>query len=157
MNFPFNRRTTSIRDGRRWLRKQLKVGADCPLCEQRAQLYRRKITSAMARGLIKQYVSVGKEFAHSAELCRRETHEFSQLSWWGLIDELTERRPDGGKAGWWRINDRGEAFVRNELFVPKYVWVYNGHVVREDKNRFTVISECLTVRFNYSELMTGLG
>ena len=146
---------TPLREVKDWLYEQVLTGGVCPCCEQKAKVYRRSITGPMARGLIKQYREAGREFAHTASLVKSETHEASQLSWWGLLEDASRVRPDGGKAGWWRISELGAAFARNEVRVPKYVYVYASKVVRVDPKKTISITEALGVEFDYRELMRG--
>lgn len=147
---------TSVEEAQDWLRANLDDGARCPVCTQFAKVYRRKITSPMARGLIKQFRLVGGEYAHSATLVSSETHEFSQLSWWGLIEEMPERREDGGRAGWWRITQRGQAFVQNAINVEKYAHIYDGRVLGLDGSEVVSIKDALGTKFDYYELMAGV-
>lgn len=147
---------TSVEDAQDWLRANLDEGARCPVCTQFARVYRRKITSPMARGLIKQFRLVGEEYAHSATLVASETHEFSQLAWWGLIEEMPERREDGGRAGWWRITPRGRWFVLNSGSLPKYACIYDGRVLRLDEDEEASIVDALGTKFDYRELMAGV-
>jgi hypothetical protein len=121
------------------------------------KVYRRKITSPMARGLIRQYREVGREYAHSASLVRNETHEFSQLSWWNLIEELPEaQREDGGRAGWWRLTWLGERFVINRTYVPKYARIYDSRVLGLDATENVSIIDAIGTKFNYRDLMDGI-
>ena len=144
---------TPLGEVKDWLAENMDGGVACPACTQMVKLYRRKITSPMARGLIKQYRVAGREYAHSASVAREETHEFSQLAWWGLVEEHDGRRDDGGRAGWWRISDLGESFVRGEVAVPKYVYVYNKQVHLRDPRRKVYIRDALGTKFDYAELM----
>lgn len=145
---------TTVAEVKSWLSDNLDAGAECPCCLQTVKLYPRTITSPMARGLIKQYRAVGRDFAHSAVLVKSETHEFSQLAWWGLVSELDERREDGGRPGWWQITPTGEDFVLGRLSLPKTAYVYNKRV-RFFGTESVTIQEALGTRFNYSELMGG--
>jgi hypothetical protein len=147
---------TTLAEAQDWLRERVDEGAHCPCCTQFAKIYRRKITSPMARGLIKQYRLARQDYAHSASLVQSETHEFSQLSWWGLIEELEVARDDGGKAGWWRITDTGVAFVCNQIKLPKYARIYDGRVLGLDVDTSVAITEALGTKFNYYELMAGI-
>jgi hypothetical protein len=146
---------TTLGTARDWLRARVEEGAYCPCCTQFAKVYKRKITSPMARGLIKQHRLVGRDYAHSAELVKSETHEFSQLSWWGLVEELAERRGDGGKAGWWRITELGNLFVRNLAQLPKYARVYDGRRLNLVIGERVSIQGALGTKFDYSDLMRG--
>jgi hypothetical protein len=107
----------------------------------------------MARGLISQYRLAGMEFAHTPTTAGSVTHEFSQLSWWQLIEEQLERREDGGKAGWWRITGLGKQFVRNEIEVAKYAYVFDGKCLGWDNDEHASIVDALGERFDYRELM----
>lgn len=143
------------------LRKKLDDGTDCPLCGQHAKIYRRKINSTLAKALITMYRTNdwlpdgGSDYMHVPSL-PGDTHEASQLSWWGLIDEEVVRRPDGGRAGYWRLTWRGRCFVENKIKLPKYAEVYNGKVVGMDSSEMVTIKDALSARFNYSDLMTGV-
>lgn len=135
-----------------WLRRRaLNGGAHCPCCGQFSKVYNRRITSPMARGLIRQYREVGQNYAH-VSLTKNETHEFSQLSWWELIEEDNRVRDDGGRAGWWRITDRGRQFVEDVLRVPKYARIYDGDVIDHEGDQVG-IRDALGTRFRYDVLM----
>ena len=144
----------SLLDAQEWLRGQLAEGARCPCCTQFAKVYRRKVNSAMARALIYQYRTAGMEYAQTTRLCPW-THEAAQLSWWGLLEEEPVRRDDGGRSSWWRVTELGARFARNEILIPKYALIYDGRLQRMDSEKRVSIVDCLGVKFNYSELMSG--
>lgn len=146
--------TDTIQAGKVWLISKLDNGEHCPLCGQMAKIYKRKINATMARTLITLWRSAGGEFAHGPSL-PGDTHEISQLVWWGLVEEEARVRPDGGRAGWWRMTDKGIAFVRGGLNVPKYAKIYDGRVLGFDGDPVTV-RDCLGSKFDYSELMRGI-
>lgn len=146
---------TTLTEAKDWLRERLDDGASCPLCTQHAKVYRRKINSGMARALIVQYRQVGREYAHTSSLCRF-THEAGQLSWWGLLEQETDRRPDGGRSGYWRVTDKGEQFVRSLIPVEKYARIYDGRLLRLDGGEMVWITDSLGTKFNYQELMQGI-
>ncbi|UJE15700.1 hypothetical protein SEA_LIGMA_45 [Gordonia phage Ligma] len=149
--------TTTLAEARAWLEDRLDDGAPCPCCEQNVKVYRRKITSPMARGLLRQYREVGRRPAHSASLVKAETHEFSQLAWWNLITEEPGRREDGGRAGWWSITPAGEQFALGHTRLPKYAHIYDGRVLDLDEGGETVdIHDALGARFHYGDLMAGV-
>lgn len=148
--------TQTLTEAQDWLRERVDDGERCPCCTQLAKVYRRKVTSPMARGLIKQYRLAGMDYAHSASLVKSETHEFSQLSWWGLVEEKSEVRDDGGKAGWWRLTRLGRDFVLNRTVTPKYARIFDGRVLELAPGDEVSIIDALGTKFNYSELMAGL-
>lgn len=139
-----------------WLRERLDEGAECPCCTQFAKVYRRKFNSSMGFGLIKMFRVHGLAWGHgpSTSTLARLGGELARLSMWGLLEEATEKREDGGRAGWWRVTPAGEAFVRGETRVAPYAYIYDGRLLRLDlSERKVSIIDVLGRKFNYAELM----
>lgn len=147
----------TIAAGKSWLRSVLDKGAACPLCGQHAKLYKRKINSGAARGLITMYHLYGRDWGHlpSTATLSRLGGEFARLALWGLVEEATEKRPDGGRAGYWRLTDKGIAFLKGQLHVPTYALVYNGRSFGFEGNAVS-IKDALGTKFNYEDLMQGV-
>jgi hypothetical protein len=145
---------SSLLEAREYVRMNRDEGVECPCCGQLAKVYRRTINAGMARTLIEAYrADLARGFIHTPSLpC--DSHEASQLSWWGLLEEELVRRPDGGRAGYWRVTDRGVAFVRGAAQVPKYALIYDGDVLGTAGD-LVGIRYCLGKRFDYGELMAG--
>lgn len=134
-------------------------GAKCPCCRQLAKVYRRNLTSVAARAVTALYRDHGLTFGHMPTVARHRlpdvAHQGGYLvlgAHWDLIEEERELRPDGGRAGWWRVTDLGEAWVRGHATVPKYAHVYDGRCLRVDGEQVT-IEDALGARFSYAELM----
>jgi len=143
----------TLREAKRWLSDRLSDGAHCPCCGQIAKVYRRKVNSTMARALIQLYRHGGTtDFVHAPSL-PGDTHEMSQLSWWGLIEEERIRREDGGRAGWWKLTERGALYVTNRLQIQEYAVVYDGTLVRLE-GQLRSIQAALGKRFNLRDLMS---
>jgi hypothetical protein len=140
------------------LRPQLDEGARCPLCTQRAQRYRRKINSTMARTLIALHRhSAADEFVHVPSLGRTlriDIHECSQLLWWGLVEEQVAVRPDGGRRGYYRLTPFGRRFIAGTEKVAKVAVIYDSDVQYFDGPQVD-IHDCLGARFDLRELMNG--
>jgi hypothetical protein len=142
-----------------WVQANLAKGVRCPCCGQLAKLYRRKLTSAMVKSLVAMYRRAGVEFVHVPTIDTgdptRRGGDAAKLRFWNLIEEMPEARPDGGRAGWWRVTRSGVAFLTGGLTVPKYVLIY-------DNEFFGYSGEAISVReacgnhFNFDELMTGV-
>lgn len=149
--------STSIAQAKAWLRTQLDKGAECPVCTQHAKVYRRKINSGMARGLITMYRTYGAEWGHvpSTEGLSRLGGELARLRMWGLVEEATEKREDGGRAGWWRVTSLGVAFLRKGAVVPQYALIYDGRCLRLEGASVS-IKDALGTKFSYEELMAGV-
>ena len=144
----------TLGEARDWLRDRVWAGAQCPCCTQKAKVYRRSIHATKAATLIKLYRAGGvREFIHTPDL-PGDTHEVSQLSWWGLVEEELIRRPDGGRAGFWRVTELGARWVKEEVSVHRYAHVYDGRVLRRDGEPWS-IRQALAKKFRYDELMAA--
>jgi hypothetical protein len=139
-----------------WLLEQLSDGVICPCCGQRAQEYKRQINSAMARSLIKLWRATdgNGQFLRISKVLDERGGDFCKLAYWDLIEEERILRPDGGRAGWWRLTPKGRLFVLGELTVPRYAFVYNGHANATDGPEWG-IRDALGKNFDYGELMSG--
>ena len=146
---------TPLAQLRAWLLSKADVGAECPLCHQHVQVYRRKINSGMARSLILMYRAGGLEFIHLPTTIGARSREEGKLAYWGLVEEEKVRRPDGGRAGYWRVTELGELFLREQIKVPKYARVYNGRALSLDLTERVSIKDALGTKFDYSDLMAG--
>lgn len=148
----------TVTQARDWLRDQVEVGAHCPVCTQLAKVYRRKLNSGMAHALIRFWQVAGRDWAHKPTVLRgvgAAARDESLLRYWGLMEEEQERRPDGGRAGWWRVTDDGERFIHARSRLPKYARIYDGRLLSLDWSETLSIREALGSRFNYDELMAG--
>lgn len=151
---PHDPRLSEVKDE---LRAQLIRGevATCPACERIAKIYRNKIDSAMARTLILMYRTAGEgQYIHVPSMAG-DNHKVSQLSWWGLVEDSGDKRDDGGRAGWWRVSDRGANFARGLITVEKYAYIYDSKVMRFSDGLPCDIHDCLGDKFNYTELMSS--
>lgn len=145
---------TTLAEARKWLRdKLLNGGCHCPLCKQYAKVYQRPLNSGMARSLITMYRTFGLEFGYIPDLPAKSREE-GKLVHWGLVVEASEPRPDGGRAGWWRVTERGEDFILRGLRVPKYILLYDNRFLGyEDPNKLINIRDALTEKFSLEDLM----
>lgn len=146
----------TLADAKAWLRTQVfNGGARCPCCSMFAKVYKRQINSGMAQSLIRMYRKFGLQFGYIPELPAKSREE-GKLVYWGLVEEANAVRPDGGRAGWWRVTDKGEAFICHGLMVPKYALIYDGRFLRYDNSQELVsIKDCLGEKFNLDDLMAG--
>lgn len=100
------------------------------------------------------YRKFGLQFGYIPELPARSREE-GKLVCWSLIEEANALRPDGGRAGWWRVTDKGEAFIWRGLMVPKYALIYDGRFLRYDNPKDLVsIKDCLGKKFDLDDLMS---
>jgi hypothetical protein len=125
----------------------------CPTCGHIDNTYERKIHATLAKALITLYKhSEWPDFTHCPSL-PGDTHEISQLEWWGLIEEERTVRPDGGRAGRWRITVEGARFVKGIHKVEKYAVLEPGPILVGHTGPMVDIKDCLGDKFDYRELM----
>jgi hypothetical protein len=138
-----------------WLKqKLLNGGCICPLCMKLAKIYKRQINAGMARSLIRMYHEFGLDFGYLPKLPAKSREE-GKLVYWQLVEELQTPRPDGGRAGWWRVTEKGEAFILQGLQVPKYVYLYDGQFLcYDDPNELIDIDDALGDEFDLGDLMS---
>lgn len=156
LTLPMPHHLTSIDALKDWLRERADDGINCPICEQKVKVYRRKINSGMARSLILMYRAGGLDFIHVPTAIGARSREEGKLAYWALVEEERMRRPDGGRAGYWRVTELGELFIRGKVSMPKYARVYNGRVLSLLPAEQVTIKDALGTKFDYHELMMGL-
>lgn len=133
---------------------QVDDGVHCPTCGQFAKVYKRNINSGMAQSLITMYhAGAEHDFIYIPDAVGARSREEGKLRYWGLVEEATTPRPDGGRAGWWKLTERGVLFVRGERTVMKYAHVFNNEVVGYSGDQVG-IRDALGKKFNYQELMS---
>ena len=144
------------------LRTLIGEGESCPCCSQFAKVYKRRITSPMARALLEfRKATPDGSFAHLPTIlqesnCATAHGDFAKLRYWGVIEEELAKRPDGGRSGWWRITAFGEDFIAGRVSVPKYAHIYDGRCLGIDGDQ-VMFSDALGVTFHYNELMGTVG
>ena len=137
---------------RAWVGKRRGDGDTCPVCDQHFKVYRRKINTGMAQSLIAMYRAGGTDFIHLPTTIGARSREEGKLRYWGLVEERSGTRPDGGHAGWWRVTELGELFILKKVRVRQYAEVYNGECLALTGDVVS-IEDALGDSFLYGELM----
>lgn len=142
----------------------VKDGEHCPCCGQLVKLYRRSLSNAPARWMIKLYLhdgNEGREYVYMPEVLNTMRGTPSQGGYgnlgqyWDLTDRMPGIRSDGSnRVGWWRLTDDGREFVLDHLTVPKYAYVYNSKLFDFDGPEWS-IRDALGTKFDYNDLMNG--
>ena len=136
-------------------------GIECPCCGQFAKIYRRKINSMMARGLIELYRQSRDRFWIDIKEINRAlrglatvnpTSDFAKLAYWGFVADRGNDDPDKRRSGIWSITEKGKAFACRRIRVPEKVFLYNGESIGFS-SQTTDIVEALGKKFSYWELM----
>lgn len=147
---------TTIDEERDRLRRVAYDGTTCRCCSQTVKAYKRKVTASMAYMLIRMYRAGGTDYVKLTELRDGNgSMDTTITKYFGLIEEERTRREDGGRAGWWRVTELGERFIRGEAAVAKYAHVYRDQCFKFSGAEVDVRS-ALGTKFRYDELMAGV-
>lgn len=144
----------TLGEARDALRKLVNEGHRCPCCTQFAKVYKRKLNSGMAVSLIRMWKTAGLDWQHVPTTIGGKSREEGKLRYWGLVEEETTLREDGGRAGYWRVTPRGRDFIHTVIVVEKYALVYDGRCLGLIDGPIG-IRACLGSKFDYAELMRG--
>lgn len=133
--------------------------AKCPTCGELKRIYRRKIHSSMAAGLVvaaqlsdngstavdvKDISSKLERFIHA---CVNPVADFAKLRHWGLIEPTAV-------GGVWNVTDAGLGFVAGDIKIPKLAHILDGECKKLCGPLVSIFS-CLGSRFSLPELMWG--
>jgi hypothetical protein len=154
----------TISEAKSQLRQSLHAGAVCPCCNQFVKMYKRKITSSMAYGLILIYKeSIGRKdpyfhienYFKTLDIPSSVRGDVPKLRFWGFIQPHEGELTDGNKNnGLYKITSLGTLFALGEITAQSHVQIYNNKMygyAPESKN--ITIFDALTDKFNYQELM----
>lgn len=148
----------TVAQARQHLRAHRHEGLHCVVCDQWAQEWRRSINSGMARAHIEMYRVAGVgEWVYKPDVLRgfgAAARDESLLRFWGLLEEERELRPDGGRAGYWRVTPNGGKYAVGNLIVPKFAVLYNNTLLRMEGPGVD-ITDALGNHFSLSRLLRG--
>jgi hypothetical protein len=148
----------TLEEAKTWLHKRLRKGARCPCCSQYARVYKRSITSQMARWLIWLTVTYrAQRIAGEGEWVDVKKSpvrggDYAKLRYWRLIQRPANLDPAVRSSGLWRPTRDAYSFVLGNLRLPKNIYVFDEHAVGKGAEMVTII-DALHERFNYQELM----
>lgn len=129
---------------------------DCPCCGRYARLYRRKIYSTMVRGLIQIYRKRNNfEGVHrmDAEILAAFP-DFTKFRYWQIIQKVGNDDPDKKDSGAYIITEKGFAWLKGKITVPKYVTLFDDEVLGFSEDHIDVRA-ALGEKFSYEALMQG--
>lgn len=146
----------TIKEAHKYLNDNVAKGVNCPCCGQLVKLYKRKLNSIMALGIIRLYQLDKKQpgYHHISKLkapiiCGGD---FAKLKFWGLIEERESTDKHKRTSGLWRITSNGVLFTENKLSTSSHITFYNGKIHKKSLEHITII-DALNIHFNYQELM----
>ena len=149
----------TLGEARAWLRERLVAGERCPCCEQTARVYVRPMSHVSARAIIALYRAHRRDFGHMPSILAEQlpdvAHQGGQATLgahWGLIEEERTQRPDGGRAGYWRVTAAGETWIRGASTIASHARLYSGRCLGHTGTPVSV-REVLGSRFDLEALM----
>lgn len=152
----------TIQEAKDFLRKSVddNKGVSCPCCGQLVKVYRRKLTSSMARALIAMYSYQATGPWEAVHVTNFDLPAFRGGDWaktrlWGLSEEIPNKDTKKRTSGYWRLTEKGRQFVRGEISIPSHKIIYNGKMIGESEEKIS-IKQALGNKFDYQELMTGV-
>lgn len=143
----------TLQEARNLVKEGRGKGLKCPCCDQYAKVYRRTINSTMARWLIwlvKEY-HVSKDWV-DVRTSPVRGGDYAKLGYWGLTENRTNDDEKKRTSGLWIPTQSGRSFVRNQVTVPRYASVYDGHPIDFSVEQISII-DALGKHFDYKELM----
>jgi len=147
----------TLESARNDLFKALKEGLDCPCCGQFAKSYRRGISGSQVKALMYLH-QCGPGWHHHREFADG-SGEHAKLRFWGLVEKRNDpeeaNRKDKTSTGHWRITKLGKQFVKGEVKVAKYVYIYNNQLQHKDNLKKVDVHECIKNKFKFSDIMGG--
>jgi len=138
--------------------KAHKDGGECPCCGQFVKVYRRTITSTMARQLLTAYHRHGAgAWFHTRDVVLADASgagDFAKLEHWKLIERQAHVQGEDGKrsSGMWRITSLGREFALGRTMVPMYTLIYNDKALGKEGSQID-IQDALGKKFDYREIM----
>jgi hypothetical protein len=143
---------TTIKDAQLNLRSALLAGelVNCPCCQQKCKIYKRKLNANMARFLISLMRHEETEWVHYKE-CDFTGRDYPYVSLWGLAETRGSGETAKRMSGFWRLTPKGRSFVQGGLRISSHIKLYNNTVGAYEGS--TSIQEALGSKFDYAELM----
>jgi len=142
-------------------------GTTCPVCDQKVDRTRRRLSQPMARILIAMYRQDQRapgQWIHLVDLLARDfpkraPGDGQKLRHWGLIEKDADAQPENGakSAGQYRITALGIRFVLRQVQMHSHGFSFNNQFAIDTKADLVGIEWCLGKGFNYQELMRETG
>lgn len=152
----------TVKEAKVFLHKNRMKGCVCEVCEQYVKMYRRKLTSSMAYGMILIYNAGQIDWFHLDKFFKSQNcatsirGDIPKLRYWGFIEKMVAVREDGNpRAGYYRLTQKGMRFISGKIMAPTYAIIYNNKLFGMS-NEDTDIRKALTNKFNYNQLMGRL-
>jgi hypothetical protein len=105
------------------------MSANCDACGAKTVKYKFSLNRQIVDVLVDMYEEYGTHSACEIAQLGMSTSQwtnFQKLRYWGLIEKV---KVDGVlKGGIWAVTDLGEQFVKNEVPLQKFVYMYRNEI-----------------------------
>lgn len=145
----------SLLGAKAWLEQRLHKGVKCPCCNQFTKMYHRPMNGNMIRALLNLYRAGGEDafkFAHWPPIDPSKG-DAAKLVHWGFIEEENRVREDGGRAGYWRVTEKGEDFLKGRIKVPSHIYHFDSKFYGFDDTVFVTVHDAWGEPFDLRKLM----
>jgi hypothetical protein len=130
-----------------------KEGILCPCCSQQVRLYKYKLHSTLAAGLVDLVLKFGErdDWIHASEIAHG--NNIGKAAHWGMIETKPNTDPTKRTSGLWKPTHHGANFVLDtSIRVPSHAFLFNAILIGWTDTT-TNITEALGNRFDYQEMM----
>lgn len=149
----------TVEEAREVILVQRTKGVVCPCCEHMVRVYKRPLNASMAQSLIAifHYFQDNADWLHAPSYLKNlklnGNNDVGLLVHWGLLEAKEGERADGCRHnGFYKITDKGRAFVNEGLVIPRHVFLTNATFLGLSEET-TTIRDALGEKFNFDELM----
>lgn len=146
----------TISEAKTYINNNIKEGSRCPCCNKFVKLYRRRMNGSSVSALIKlnnlHRMNGYNKYFHSSKEYLNFAGDFAKLAHWDLIEAMPNDDKDKSHSGYWKITEKGIAFVNGSITVPSHILLYNAKCYGVEGDEVS-IKDILGTKFSYEELM----
>jgi len=149
----------SLNDARQYVLERREDGVLCPACDRFVLVYKRLLNKTMAvtfAKLVDIHLRENKREVHAHEVCKPTLgRDFSQLKFWGLMEQLPKKEGQKGRtSGWWAPTPRGVEWAHSKINIPKYrIHVSGEKTTLGWSDEKIYIQDALPEDFDYTKLL----
>lgn len=133
-------------------------GAECPCCKRFGKYNGYSITKTDAKFLVWLFINGDKDgWVHTPTQAPREfmrAKSFTNLRYWGLIENYPNDNKDVKGSGLWRITNKGIKYMKGEMQLPKKAFVFDRMLVGFSEKQ-VYFTECYKEHFDLEQVMNS--
>jgi len=144
---------TTVSEAKDFIDQNKDKGCTCPVCSQKAKVWKISLISTACRDLIKLvriYNQTGQP-VHISKFTQQRSN-FYTLKHWNLIEPVINEDTKKRASGLWLPTAKGIAFVTKYISIPKYALVCNNKLLNLEGEKVNIV-KALRNHFDYEKLM----